>query len=146
MQVQERQMDRPGPPVLVKRYAGQRAFRPASGAGLTRNDFIAKVGKGASCRRTYLVGKRSQGVGHCHRLARSTSLSTDAMPGPEAPIVIKRYANGRLYNTGPAAYASLDGLTGMDRLGADFIVCDAGTGEDITRSIPSPITTHLTEH
>jgi polyhydroxyalkanoate synthesis repressor PhaR len=68
------------------------------------------------------------------------------MHGPEAPIVIKRYANRRLYNTGAATYVSLDDLAGMVRLGEDFLVRDAGTGDDITRSILTLITSPLTEH
>jgi polyhydroxyalkanoate synthesis repressor PhaR len=68
------------------------------------------------------------------------------MPGRDAPIVIKRYAYRRLYNTGTATYVSLDDLAGMVRLGEDFIVREAGTGEDITRSILTLITFPLTEH
>jgi len=34
-------MDRPGPPALVRRYAGQRLYRPASGTYLTRDDLMA---------------------------------------------------------------------------------------------------------
>jgi polyhydroxyalkanoate synthesis repressor PhaR len=68
------------------------------------------------------------------------------MPGRDVPIVIRRYANRRLYNAGTARYMSLDDLAGMVRLGEDFIVREAGTGEDITRSILTLITSPLTEH
>jgi polyhydroxyalkanoate synthesis repressor PhaR len=68
------------------------------------------------------------------------------MPKPDEPIVIKRCANRRLYNTSIATYVSLDDLAGMVRLGEDFVVCDAATREDITRSILTPITSPITEH
>jgi polyhydroxyalkanoate synthesis repressor PhaR len=68
------------------------------------------------------------------------------MPRPEAPIVIKRYANRRLYDTGTAAYVTLDDLAGRVRLGEGFIVRDAGTGEDITRSTLTLISSPITEH
>jgi polyhydroxyalkanoate synthesis repressor PhaR len=67
------------------------------------------------------------------------------MLGPVAPIVTKRYANWRLYNTGTTAYVPLEHLAGMARQGKDLIVRDARSGEDITRSIvaliASPTTT-----
>ena len=39
-------MDHPGPPVLIKRYAGQRLYRPATGTYLTRGDLITMARKG----------------------------------------------------------------------------------------------------
>jgi polyhydroxyalkanoate synthesis regulator protein len=67
------------------------------------------------------------------------------MPRHKAPIVIKRYANWRLYNTGTAAYVSLEQLAGMARQGKNLVVRDAPSGEDITWSavalITSPTTT-----
>jgi polyhydroxyalkanoate synthesis repressor PhaR len=52
----------------------------------------------------------------------------------EDPIVIKKYANRRLYNTGTGNYATLEDIIGIIKAGDDFIVCDAKTGEDVTRS------------
>jgi polyhydroxyalkanoate synthesis repressor PhaR len=68
------------------------------------------------------------------------------MPGPEAPIVIKRYANRRLYDTGAARYVTADDLAGMVRMGEAFVVHDTATGEDVTRSILTLITSPITEH
>jgi polyhydroxyalkanoate synthesis repressor PhaR len=68
------------------------------------------------------------------------------MPSPEAPIIIKRYAGRRLYNTGTATYVTLDDLAAMVRMGEDFIVHDAATGDNITRSILKLITSPITEH
>jgi polyhydroxyalkanoate synthesis repressor PhaR len=68
------------------------------------------------------------------------------MPSPEALIVIKKYANRRLYNTGTATYVTLDDLAGMVRLGEDFVVHDAATGDDVTGSILKLITSPRTEH
>src|SRR6202008_1001895 len=55
------------------------------------------------------------------------------------PIVIKKYANRRLYNTGTSTYVTLEDLAGMVKGGADFVVTDAKTGEDITRSVRTQI-------
>ena len=55
------------------------------------------------------------------------------------PIEIKKYANRRLYNTGTSAYVTLEDLAGMVKSGEDFIVHDAKSGEDITRSVLTQI-------
>ena len=55
------------------------------------------------------------------------------------PVVIKKYANRRLYNTAASSYVTLDHLSEMVREGVDFIVLDAKTGEDITRSVLTQI-------
>lgn len=54
-------------------------------------------------------------------------------------IVIKKYANRRLYNTQKSSYVTLDHLAEMVREGQDFVVKDAKTGEDITRSVLTQI-------
>lgn len=51
------------------------------------------------------------------------------------PVLIKRYAGRRLYNTATAAYLSLDDLAGMILNGQRFIVRESETGQDITRDI-----------
>ena len=53
--------------------------------------------------------------------------------------VVKKYANRRLYNTATSSYVTLDELSQMVRLGKDFVVFDAKTGEDITRSVLTQI-------
>jgi polyhydroxyalkanoate synthesis repressor PhaR len=55
------------------------------------------------------------------------------------PVVIKKYANRRLYNTASSSYVTLDHLSEMVRGGVDFIVQDAKTGDDITRSVLTQI-------
>ena len=59
------------------------------------------------------------------------------MSGP--PVVVKKYANRRLYNTESSSYITLDNLAEMVRTGRDFIVYDAKTGENITRSVLTQI-------
>ena len=54
-------------------------------------------------------------------------------------VVIKKYANRRLYNTRKSSYVTLDDLSKMVREGEDFAVFDAKTGEDITRSVLTQI-------
>ena len=56
-----------------------------------------------------------------------------------APITIKKYANRRLYNTATSSYVTLDHLCQMVKDGMDFVVYDAKTGEDITRSVLTQI-------
>lgn len=51
------------------------------------------------------------------------------------PIVIKKYANRRLYNTGSSTYVTLEDLAAMVKSGDDFVVQEAKTGEDITRAV-----------
>ena len=57
----------------------------------------------------------------------------------EGPIVIKKYANRRLYNTATSSYVTLDYLSEMVKSGEDFVVYDAKSGEDITRSVLTQI-------
>jgi len=65
--------------------------------------------------------------------------NADAKPGDAPPVVVKKYANRRLYNTESSSYITLDSLAEMVRLGRDFVVYDAKTGEDITRSVLTQI-------
>jgi polyhydroxyalkanoate synthesis repressor PhaR len=55
------------------------------------------------------------------------------------PVIIKKYANRRLYNTATSAYVTLEDLADMVKKGADFTVHDAKTGEDITRTVLTQI-------
>jgi polyhydroxyalkanoate synthesis repressor PhaR len=57
----------------------------------------------------------------------------------EPPIIIKKYANRRLYNTRSSTYVTLEHLCEMVKHGIDFEVRDARTGEDITRSVLTQI-------
>lgn len=59
--------------------------------------------------------------------------------GAGDPIIIKKYANRRLYNTGTSSYITLEDLAKMTREGAQFQVVDAKTGDDITHSILTQI-------
>jgi len=61
------------------------------------------------------------------------------MASDKQPITIKKYANRRLYNTGTSAYVTLEDLAEMVKKGEDFVVYDAKTGEDITRSVLTQI-------
>lgn len=54
-------------------------------------------------------------------------------------IVIKKYANRRLYNTGSSSYVTLEDLAAMVKEGVDFVVYDAKSNEDITRQVLTQI-------
>ena len=57
----------------------------------------------------------------------------------DEPITIKKYANRRLYNTATSSYVTLDHLCQMVKEGTNFVVYDAKSGEDITRSVLTQI-------
>jgi polyhydroxyalkanoate synthesis repressor PhaR len=61
------------------------------------------------------------------------------MAKTDTPTTIKKYANRRLYNTGTSTYVTLEDLAAMVKAGEDFLVYDAKTGEDITRSVLAQI-------
>ena len=54
-------------------------------------------------------------------------------------VIIKKYANRRLYNTETSSYITLDHLAAMTRAGRDFKVIDAKTEEDITHTVLTQI-------
>jgi len=58
---------------------------------------------------------------------------------PQERVVIKKYANRRLYNTASSSYVTLEHLADMVKKGVDFVVYDAKTNEDITRSVLTQI-------
>src|SRR5215468_10589329 len=60
-------------------------------------------------------------------------------PDGAKPVVVKKYANRRLYNTATSSYVTLDDLAKLIKEGGDFIAQDAKTGEDITRSVLTQI-------
>ena len=64
---------------------------------------------------------------------------SEAKEGEKAPVTIKKYANRRLYNTATSSYVTLDDLAKMVKEGGEFVVYDAKTGEDITRSVLTQI-------
>lgn len=71
------------------------------------------------------------------RTARATAETEGSPQTP--PVVVKKYANRRLYNTESSSYVTLEDLAGMVRQGRDFVVYDAKSGEDITRSVLTQI-------
>jgi polyhydroxyalkanoate synthesis repressor PhaR len=58
---------------------------------------------------------------------------------PSERVVIKKYANRRLYNTASSSYVTLEHLSEMVKQNIDFVVYDAKTNEDITRSVLTQI-------
>jgi polyhydroxyalkanoate synthesis repressor PhaR len=61
------------------------------------------------------------------------------MTNEKQPVTIKKYANRRLYNTGASAYVTLEDLAEMVKVGEDFVVYDAKSGDEITRSVLAQI-------
>ncbi|HLJ21645.1 MAG TPA: polyhydroxyalkanoate synthesis repressor PhaR [Stellaceae bacterium] len=71
-----------------------------------------------------------------HNAGGAGAEGTGAKP---APVVVKKYANRRLYNTSTSSYVTLDDLSRMVKEGHDFVVFDAKSGDDITRSVLTQI-------
>ncbi|MGE0501039.1 MAG: polyhydroxyalkanoate synthesis repressor PhaR [Rhizobiaceae bacterium] len=61
------------------------------------------------------------------------------MAAKDDPVVIKKYANRRLYNTGTSTYVTLEDLAEMVKKGEEFTVQDAKTGDDITHPVLTQI-------
>src|SRR5919108_2042715 len=72
---------------------------------------------------------------------RSTHMlnKSDPPADKKEPVVIKKYANRRLYNTETSTYVTLDDLPGMVKSERDFVVFDAKTGDDLTHSVLTQI-------
>ncbi len=62
-----------------------------------------------------------------------------AKKGSDKPVVIKKYANRRLYDTGRSSYVTLDDLCEMIKEGYEFVVYDAKSGDDLTRQVLTQI-------
>ena len=73
------------------------------------------------------------------RRCRRVPLRGVPMAKSDQPTTIKKYANRRLYNTGTSTYVTLEDLAAMVKQGEDFLVYDAKTGDDITRSVLAQI-------
>ncbi len=67
------------------------------------------------------------------------TLLTHRNGAADEPIVIKKYANRRLYDTSTSAYVTLEHLSGLVRDGKEFVVQDAKTGADLTRAVLAQI-------
>jgi polyhydroxyalkanoate synthesis repressor PhaR len=88
----------------------------------------------------FAAAVRFRGRERGHQVAdghEQTEAESAAAPGEM--VVIKKYANRRLYNTAASQYVTLDHLSEMVRAGVDFIVLDAKSGDDITRSVLTQI-------
>jgi polyhydroxyalkanoate synthesis repressor PhaR len=64
---------------------------------------------------------------------------SETSSGAPGPIIIKKYANRRLYNTQTSSYVTLEHLCDMVKEGVEFEVRDARSGEDITRQVLAQI-------
>ena len=75
-----------------------------------------------------------------HRRQRSCSTKrTRLRTEKKEPVVIKKYANRRLYNTETSTYVTLDDLAAMVKGERDFVVFDAKTGDDLTHAVLTQI-------
>lgn len=83
-------------------------------------------------------GMEPQTTGRALNLA-GTEKSGKKQGDGNGPITIKKYANRRLYNTATSSYVTLDHLCQMVQDDVDFVVYDAKSGEDITRSVLTQI-------
>jgi polyhydroxyalkanoate synthesis repressor PhaR len=66
-------------------------------------------------------------------------LNSAEKPATKEPVVVKKYANRRLYNTETSTYVTLDDLAAMVKAERDFVVYDAKSGDDLTHSVLTQI-------
>src|ERR1700733_1886207 len=81
----------------------------------------------------------SSALRRCRRVPCPRCVCVSPMAKTDQPTTIKKYANRRLYNTGTSTYVTLEDLAAMVKEGEDFLVYDAKTGDDITRSVLAQI-------
>src|SRR5207302_10365777 len=73
-------------------------------------------------------------------LCKGTGMAdSQETPAQGERVVIKKYANRRLYNTASSSYVTLEHLSEMVKQNIDFVVYDAKTNEDITRTVLTQI-------
>jgi polyhydroxyalkanoate synthesis repressor PhaR len=72
-------------------------------------------------------------------MAQAMLNKPDAQPEKKEAVVIKKYANRRLYNTETSTYVTLDDLAQMVRTDKDFVVYDAKSGDDLTHTVLTQI-------
>lgn len=78
-------------------------------------------------------------TGSQHSGAKAGASAKASANAAQGRVVIKKYANRRLYNTASSSYVTLEHLSEMVKEGVDFVVFDAKTNEDITRSVLTQI-------
>jgi polyhydroxyalkanoate synthesis repressor PhaR len=79
---------------------------------------------------------------HCNKHSRADLMmlnKMDQQPEKKEAVVIKKYANRRLYNTETSTYVTLEDLAAMVRSDKDFVVYDAKTGDDLTHAVLTQI-------
>jgi polyhydroxyalkanoate synthesis repressor PhaR len=103
----------------VRASTGRQRFRPPTGRAVTAQEISARRERHGNLAGSEKNGKK-RGEG-------------------DGPIVIKKYANRRLYNTATSSYVTLDHLCQMVQEDVDFVVFDAKSGEDITRAVLTQI-------
>jgi len=81
----------------------------------------------------------ARGSGPAPAASSNGWIVADRKPDGPEPVVIKKYANRRLYNTSTSSYVTLDHLCEMVKQGTEFEVRDARSGDDITRSVLTQI-------
>jgi polyhydroxyalkanoate synthesis repressor PhaR len=73
------------------------------------------------------------------RMTETVQALPEGQSAEKPPVVVKKYANRRLYNTESSSYITLENLGDMVRQGRHFVVYDAKTGDDITRGVLTQI-------
>src|SRR5215470_18745748 len=76
---------------------------------------------------------------HCSDRSAHMLNKSDSPADKKEPVVIKKYANRRLYNTETSTYVTLDDLAIMVKGERDFVVFDAKSGDDLTHSVLTQI-------
>ncbi len=108
-------------------------------AGLARNIWVRPAQNGAGQGGECNVELADFAIAEEARKTINQGAAVAEETKSESPVIIKKYANRRLYNTQTSSYVTLDHLAQMVKEGTEFEVRDARTGEDITRSVLTQI-------
>ena len=138
-----RSIDMTTPPRIFRAPPGRGSVPAVTGEGPDRGrtgvvPFLPRRNKslrGAAKRRNSVASQGAGGVGS----VKGFEAVAKASSATDGPVRIKKYANRRLYNTQTSSYVTLEQLADMVREGVDFVVVDAKSEDDLTRSVLTQI-------
>jgi polyhydroxyalkanoate synthesis repressor PhaR len=121
--------------VLLKAYRLPAPHR----FGQPRTSSVADRAGGVRCNAKKGLAAQKKRLSYVDARRNDPRTGFNHMANSTTPITIKKYANRRLYNTASSAYVTLADLAKMVKAGEDFIVYDAKSNDDITRSVLTQI-------
>jgi polyhydroxyalkanoate synthesis repressor PhaR len=105
----------------------------------TNKQNMGPCGAGYAALQQNLFALQHNGHNEPHSRTGAPIMARNKNQQDDGSVVIKKYANRRLYNTATSSYVTLDHLAQMVKDGVEFVVFDAKSGDDITRSVLTQI-------